>query len=268
MMARVYLGPVLQEVFTLPGLETADTWVDDIGADFGDRAWPRQCRGPEDLAIFTSMRDFHDKAGNVKGCPLCGVPCTWDHVLFDCEWWSAQPLETPGWFSQGKLEGPAALWTRGLVGLTESTAPARAWFSLRTLAAANGPRPCRALKKEGSDLLQVGSIVAQVPGRQTVFRGETCAVALLLKHTQGDLDLTGVEKRSRAAKPGKANADLWQQVQEGDPSRVCWHWVPSHKSEEDFIAACGTEHLWRRQANDLQMRCASGTLPPWRSQLG
>ena len=37
MMARVYLGPVLQEVFTLPGLETADTWVDDIGADFGDR---------------------------------------------------------------------------------------------------------------------------------------------------------------------------------------------------------------------------------------
>ena len=36
MTARVYLGPVLQEASSLPRLEATDTWVDDIGADFGD----------------------------------------------------------------------------------------------------------------------------------------------------------------------------------------------------------------------------------------
>ena len=65
------------------------------------------------------------------------------------------------------------------------------------------------------------------------------------------MDCAGVEKRSRAAKPGKSNADLWQQVHEGDPSRLRWHWIPSHKTEEEFIKACGEVNLWRQRANDL-----------------
>ena len=47
---------------------------------------------------------------------------------------------------------------------------------------------------------------------------------------------------------GQVNADLWQQVQDGG---LAWHWVPSHKSEEDFVKACGRANLWWRTASDL-----------------
>ena len=32
---------------------------------------------------------------------------------------------------------------------------------------------------------------------------------------------------------------------------LAWHWVPSHKSEEDFVKACGRANLWWRTASDL-----------------
>ena len=59
----------------------------------------------------------------LKNSPLCGVPCMWDHVLFTCQWWDTQPLQTPAWFSQGKLEGPKFVVAR--LGWAESRHHAR-----------------------------------------------------------------------------------------------------------------------------------------------
>ena len=112
-----------------------------------------------------------------------------------------------------------------------------------------------ACKKQGQDYVQVGAIVGQVPGPQTVFRGEMYAVLQLARYTEGPIDTTldclGVPKRVRSPKPGKTHGDIWWELQATDVNRLKMKWVPSHVSEEEFLRKVGAENSWRQQVNDL-----------------
>ena len=112
-----------------------------------------------------------------------------------------------------------------------------------------------ACKKQGQDYVQVGAIVGQVPGPQTVFRGEMYAVLQLARYTEGPIDTTldclGVPKRVRSPKPGKTHGDIWVELQATDVNRLKMKWVPSHVSEEEFLRKVGAENSWRQQVNDL-----------------
>ena len=112
-----------------------------------------------------------------------------------------------------------------------------------------------ACKKQGQDYVQVGAIVGQVPGPQTVFRGEMYAVLQLARYTAGPVDTTldclGVPKRVRSPKPGKTHGDIWWELQATDVDRLKMKWVPSHVSKEDFLRKVGAENSWRQQVNDL-----------------
>ena len=171
----------------------------------------------------------------VKVCPRCHEEADWEHVLLDCAWCEAQNWELPTWFQEGRAQGPRSLWTRGLppkpkwevqppqednpiflgmwankealndpelvYGTDASGGPYTADPRLRQVAYA-----VVACKKQGQEYVQVGAIVGQVPGPQTVFRGELYAVLQLARYTEGPIDTTldclGVPKRVRSPKPG------------------------------------------------------------------
>ena len=109
--------------------------------------------------------------------------------------------ELPTWFQEGRAEGPRSLWTRGLPPKPEWQVPPPQednpiflgiWADKEPLSdpelvygtdASGGPFTAdprlrkvayavAACKKQGQDYVQVGAIVGQVPGPQTVFRGE------------------------------------------------------------------------------------------------
>ena len=114
------------------------------------------------------------------------------------------------WFQEGQSAGPSGLWSSDLIGVTpdiqsqHSRQPVIYYTGIFTekeflhnpdlvyTTDASGdkwtkdPRLRRvgvsvlALKREGDELLQVGSITAQEPGKQVIFRGEIYIVALLL----------------------------------------------------------------------------------------
>ena len=104
-----------------------------------------------------------------------------------------------------------------------------------------------ACKKQGQNYVQVGAIVGQVPGPQTVFRGELYAVMQLARYTAGPVDTTRVPKRVRSPKPGKTHGDIWWELQTTDVNRLKMKWVPSHVS----LRKVGAENSWRQQINDL-----------------
>ena len=81
------------------------------------------------------------------------------------------------------------------------------------------------------------NIMAQVPSRQFSE----------VKPTAGVLDLTldcaGVGKRGRASKPGKGKVDLWQKLQEGDPSACAGIGSPPTKARRSFCVVAGRENF-------------------------
>ena len=119
-----------------------------------------------------------------------------------------------------------------------------------------------ACKKQGQEYVQVGAIVGQVPGPQTVFRGELYAVLQLARYTEGPIDTTldclGVPKRVRSPKPGKTHGDIWWELQTTNVNRLKMKWVPSHVSEEEFLRKVGAENSWRQQVNDLADKLCGG----------
>ena len=182
------------------------------------------------------------------------------------DWWKAlpaSPAETPV-VRTGLWETHEVLDTQGLVFATDASGGE---FT-------SDPRLRRvgvsavALRREGDTLKEVGRLSAQVPGAQIVFRGELFAVGLLLRFTQGPLDLTlvcqGVPKRVKASKPGRSNAALWQLTQDHNPQRIDWHWVPSHKDEATLLKKVGLQHLWRRTNDIADKACGeyAATLRP------
>ena len=235
-------------------------------------------------AIWQAVR-FHEGPGGTRTCPVCQVPCTWQHAVFDCQWWQDKGLSLPGWWNAQAQQDNTTFWARGLLAHTTQTPCLRRlripkWSrrgcgrpkkldtdGLVFATDASGgeftsdPRLRRvgvsvvALRKTGDSLKAVGKLCAQVPGAQTVFRGGLYAVGLLLRFTKGPLDFTldcqGVLKRVKAPKPGRSNAALCQLTQDHDPQRIDWHWVPSHKDEATFIKKVSSQHLWRRTANDI-----------------
>ena len=150
----------------------------------------------------------------VKVCPRCHQEADWEHVLLDCAWWEPQNWELPTWFQEGRAQGPRSLWTRGLPPKPEwEVQPPQEdnpiflgiWADKEPLSdpelvygtdASGGPYTADprlrqvayavvACKKQGQEYVQVGAIVGQVPGPQTVFRGELYAVLQLARYTEG-----------------------------------------------------------------------------------
>ena len=226
----------------------------------------------------------------VKVCPRCHQEADWEHVLLDCARWEAQNWELPAWFQEGRAQGPRSLWTRGLPPQPDWQVPPPQedkptflgiWASQEALSdpelvygtdASGGPFTADprlrqvayavvACKKQGQDYVQVGAIVGQVPGPQTVFRGEMYAVLQLARYTEGPVDTTldclGVPKRVRSPKPGKTHGDIWWELQATDVDRLKMKWVPSDLAD----ALCGEKaaELARpeaRAASQYQDHCS------------
>ena len=139
---------------------------------------------------------------------------------------------TAAWFQEGQSAGPSGLWYNDLIGVILDTQFQHSrqpliyytgiFIEEETLRnpdlvyatdASGGkwiedPRLRRvgvsvlALKREGDELLQVGSITAQVPGKQVVFRGGTYVVALLLQLTTGAVAVILDRGRTRSRRYG------------------------------------------------------------------
>ena len=163
-------------------------------------------------AIWQAVR-FHEGPGGTRTCPVCQVPCTWQHAVFDCQWWQDKGLSLPGWWNAQAQHDNTTFWARGLLAHTTQTPCLRRlripkWSrrgcgrpkkldtdGLVFATDASGgeftsdPRLRRvgvsvvALRKTGDSLKAVGKLCAQVPGAQTVFRGGLYAVGLLLRFT-------------------------------------------------------------------------------------
>ena len=102
-----------------------------------------------------------------------------------------------------------------------------------------------------AELLQVGNHRRRCQGSKPLFVGRLTGVAA---HHWGctSLDCKG-SKRGAVPKPGRSTRTCGRCKMES-PS-LAWHWVPSHKSEKDFVKACG------QTCEAYSQRPGSRTLP-------
>ena len=153
-------------------------------------------KAPQCLQAIWQASIFHDHMGGLTTCPLCEEPCTWEHVVFRCNGETRKHKPQTQRFGRGLSSRTARPRSPAAQHKPRRTEFEGVWESGRTIEgndyffatdASGGaytadPRLRRvgvsvvAFKKEGEQLVRMGALRGQVPGRQTVFRGELYAV--------------------------------------------------------------------------------------------
>ena len=232
-------------------------------------------------ALTTGLQGSLPHAGNggQSMCPLCKTENTWKHVVFECKWFEDKNCDIPPCVQAGLNTGhDRGFWERGLV--AKLSCPARhskpvitgEWLQKDRLSdvvlatdASGGPHTkdprlrkvavaIVAFRWVNQSLQQVASICCELPGSQTVFRGELFAVAVAAQRTTGLCDVTldcqSVAKRLKAGKKGGKHEDIWHTIADEDGfQRLRPFWIRSHLQPEQFDKVFGFESRWRFNIN-------------------
>ncbi|CAE7753024.1 unnamed protein product, partial [Symbiodinium sp. KB8] len=228
---------------------------------------------------------FHHTAkGTKRHCPLCKQPAGLRHVLLECQWWRGRGPPPPSHWLKLQTNWPTeSLWVRGLLPAAYTAAPSLTPAQLaprltgvwshsqkvdassfvfgtdatgttkdaRTRVVAVAAVACRL---QDGVLTEAGRITQVLPYGCQVVQGEAYALALLLKHTTGDIAVTADCKpaisQARCAFVKPAHANIWEDVWE-DRHRLHITWHPSHLSPDAYQARYGDPHHWRVQLNNL-----------------
>ena len=115
---------------------------------------------------------------------------------------------------------------------------------------------------------ELGTMSGLTPPGTSVAHGESYAIVQTIKHTLGQVDLTGDCKpalRTLAKKSfQKTTPAFWGPVWE-DRGRIRPTWVKSHLTSREFEIRFGFSQLWRHQANQCADELAgkrAATIPP------
>ena len=155
---------------------------------------------------------------------------------------NCKPVITGEWLHQDRLSGV-------VLATDASGGPHTKDPRLRRVAVA-----VVAYRWVGQELQQVASICCDLPGNQTIYRGELYAVALGVQKTSGPCDVTldclSVAKRLKSGKTGGKHEDIWHTISEEDGfARLRPFWIRSHLKQEQFDQMFGVENRWRFNAN-------------------
>lgn len=221
----------------------------------------------------------HSGNGGQSICPLCKTENTWRHVVFECTWFKDRGCDIPPCVRAGvSTEQDRGFWERGLVAKLRGPASNRnpeitgEWLHKDRLSdvvlatdASGGPHTkdprirkvavaIVAYRWINQSLHEVASICCELPGIQTVFRGELFAMAVAAQRTSGLCDVTldcqSVAKRFKAGKKGGKHEDIWQTITEEDGfKRLRPFWIRSHLQPEQFDKKFGFDNRWRFNVN-------------------
>ena len=259
-----------------------------------DKATPRHKKGAIRMVWQGAFQCRKLKDGST--CPLCAVPLTTEHVVYDCKWWSGRaPPPHQHWKKKKESFPFPCLWLRGLmpatvtslVGYTSGPASERAWgvgSSHMWPDATGGPH--------GSDprgrivawaitihewrqgaLVCVGGVTGILPPGSTVAQGEAYAIARVCHHLTEVADVT--TDCQAAARQQFATPKSWPWVQaRGREHLAKITWIRSHTQMEAFLAEFGPGQAWRRDINEsadaackTAAREALASIPPWDQRL-
>ena len=235
-------------------------------------------------AFFTTVK------GAKRQCPLCKKHADLRHVLLECQWWRGKgPSPPPHWHKLQQKWPAASLWLRGLPpasyvafpaltpdlllprlsgiwqagtsvkaeGLVFGTDATGTTNDQRTRVVAAAVVACTL--KDGL-VTEVGRITQVLPPGTSVVQGEALALALLLRHTTGQIEVTA-DCRPAILQAGSstfraAHANVWEDVWE-DRHRLQITWHPSHRTPKEYAEryqACkeAAEAVpWRQHAGSV-----------------
>ncbi|CAE7569710.1 unnamed protein product [Symbiodinium natans] len=218
-------------------------------------------------------------------CKKCQMPATLEHVLKECPYWREQGFKEPKLQEYLRHKYPwECLWTRALLpkpavwrpkppehllglryqGCFAADAKVEAEGLIFATDASGGPGGIDprvqtsalavvAMSWTKGVLVEAGRITELVYPWQPVVDMERRALFRLMEHTEDLIDVTmdckpAVQVLQKTQPP---EDDLeWSKVW-NDRKRIKATWVPSHKTEEEFLAKMGPGTLWRRAANDM-----------------
>ena len=218
-------------------------------------------------------------------CKKCQMPATLEHVLKECPYWREQGFKEPKLQEYLRHKYPwECLWTRALLpklavwhpkppehllglryqGCFAADAKVEAEGLIFATDASGGPGGIDprvqtsalavvAMSWTKGVLEEAGRITELVYPWQPVVDMERRALFRLMEHTEDLIDVTmdckpAVQVLQKTQPP---EDDLeWSKVW-NDRKRIKATWVPSHKTEEEFLAKMGPGTLWRRAANDM-----------------
>ncbi|CAE7466241.1 unnamed protein product, partial [Symbiodinium natans] len=218
-------------------------------------------------------------------CKKCQMPATLEHVLKECPYWREQGFKEPKLQEYLRHKYPwECLWTRALLpkpavwhpkppehllglryqGCFAADAKVEAEGLIFATDASGGPGGIDprvqtsalavvAMSWTNGVLGEAGRITELVYPWQPVVDMERRALFRLMEHTEDLIDVTmdckpAVQVLQKTQPP---EDDLeWSKVW-NDRKRIKATWVPSHKTEEEFLAKMGPGTLWRRAANDM-----------------
>ena len=266
------------------------------GADSGvDWTVPRkltrtQAKHPNHLTALRMVWQgafFTTAKGAKRSCPLCHKPADLRHVLLECQWWRGRGPSPPPHWHKLRAKWPAeSLWVRGLppAHYTASRPCSREFCCLAcqgfgaqatlwtqpTWSSALTPRAppmtprtrvvvaavVACTLKEGQ-VHEVGRITQVLPPGCSVVQGEAMALALLLRHTTGQVEVTA-DCRPAILQAGsatfrEAHANVWEDAWE-ERHRLLITWHPSHRTPQEYAERYGEPQHWRVQLNDLADR--------------
>ena len=266
------------------------------GADSGvDWTVPRkltrtQAKHPNHLTALRMVWQgafFTTTKGGKRSCPLCHKPADLRHVLLECQWWRGRGPSPPPHWHKLRAKWPAeSLWVRGLPPAHYTAFPplqpgvllpsmsgiwspgnsvdaAHLVFGTDATGTTNDPRTrvvvaavVACTLKEGQ-VHEVGRITQVLPPGCNVVQGEALALALLLRHTTGQVEVTA-DCRPAILQAGsatfrEAHANVWEDVWE-ERHRLLITWHPSHRTPQEYAERYGEPQHWRVQLNDLADR--------------
>ena len=266
------------------------------GADSGvDWTVPRkltrtQAKHPNHLTALRMVWQgafFTTTKGAKRSCPLCHKPADLRHVLLECQWWRGRGPSPPPHWHKLRAKWPAeSLWVRGLPPAHYTAFPplqpgvllpsmsgiwspgnsvdaAHLVFGTDATGTTNDPRTrvvvaavVACTLKEGQ-VHEVGRITQVLPPGCSVVQGEALALALLLRHTTGQVEVTA-DCRPAILQAGsatfrEAHANVWEDVWE-ERHRLLITWHPSHRTPQEYAERYGEPQRWRVQLNDLADR--------------
>ena len=218
------------------------------------------------------------QAGPDAWCSRCDKQCTYQHLLWECDWWQTN-LPEPKKFEELRKSYPGSgLWTFGLNPRQATEEPREEnlqwegdWEAVRTdphkykwgtdgtAGASKDPRmQCHVwgvvvATCAGQEINVVASVSGRLTGPQTVYRSEARAILFVAEfQQQQELDVTtdcqGVYKRLQRKSLKGASMDIFERF-ESSRDFIKPVWINSHLGKEPFASKFGEQNEWRRLIN-------------------
>ena len=218
------------------------------------------------------------QAGPDAWCSRCDKQCTYQHLLWECDWWQTN-LPEPKKFEELRKSYPGSgLWTFGLSPRQTTEEPREEnlqwegdWEAVRTephkykwgtdgtAGASKDPRmQCHVwgvvvATVEDQEINVVASVSGRLTGPQTVYRSEARAILFVAEfQQQQELDVTtdcqGVYKRLQRKSLKGASMDIFARF-ESSRDFIKPFWINSHLEKEPFASKFGEQNEWRRLIN-------------------